>query len=147
MSLATLPDLVIARLRAQCPLLGPRVAGTSAEARAAENDQLPLPHAFFLPGGVEPGEGDELSPVDQHMHARFSVQVCVDNRADDRGQDGSVRLYAAAAQVVRALVGWTPSAPAFSPVICEGMPDDFASDRARLWGAVTFRTSIMSSDL
>lgn len=147
MSLATLPGLVIARLRAQCPVFANRVAGTAEEARAAEQTELTTPHAFFMPGGVEPGEADEMSPLDQHMTVQFRVMIAVDNRADDRGQGGATALYVAAAQVIRALVGWNPTPAVFAPILTTGLEDAFDSNRATLWGTVTFRTSIMTSQL
>ena len=147
MSIAALPNQIIARLRAQCPLFSNRVAGTAAEVRASEQTEFPVPHAFFMPGGIEPGDGEEISPLDQHLLVRFRVMVCVDNSTDDRGQAGATGLLAAAQTVIAALVGWTPNATKFSPVLFDGLEDSFDSGRARLWGTVSFRTSTTTSNL
>ena len=145
MALSDLPGLVIARLRAECATFSNRVAGTASEARASEQNQLALPHAFFMPGAIEPGE-EQLSPLDQEMTVRFRVLIAVDNTSDDRGQAGAAGLYAAAAAVINALVGWVP-ASGWSAVLCDGLEDSFDNNRAMLWGTAEFRVSIMASDL
>lgn len=147
MTLDGLPDAVIARLRAQCPIFSSRVAGTAAETRASEQTEFPVPHAFFMPGAIEPGEGEEISPLDQHLTVRFRVLIAVDNSADDRGQAGATGLLAATRQVVAALVGWTPDAATFAPILFDGLEDSFDSNRARLWGGLAFRTSTTTRNL
>jgi|GEM_PF-3527512 hypothetical protein len=146
MSLATLPDAVITRLRAQCAVFSNRVAGTAAEARASEQTEFPVPHAFFMPGGIEPSDMDTLSPLDQECTIRFRVLIAVDNKGDERGQAGATGLLTAARSVVVALIGWTPAA-GFAPVMFDGLEDSFDSNRDRLWGTVSFRTLAYTSAL
>ena len=144
MSLAALPPAVIARLRDQCPIFADRVAGTSGEARASDNTELAVPHGFYMPGGIELEEA-QLSPLDQECAITFRVLVAVDNKADDRGQAGAQGLMEAVAEIVPALVGWVPAA-GFAPCLFTGLEDEFSSNRDRLWGSLSFRTSIMSSN-
>lgn len=147
MSIAGLPDAVIARLRSQATLFNNRVAGTAAEVRASEQTEFPVPHAFFMPGGIEPGDGEEISPLDQHLLVRFRVMISVDNSTDDRGQAGATGLLTAVKAVTAALVGWSPNPAKFSPILFDGLEDSFDSNRARLWGTVAFRTSTTTSNL
>lgn len=147
MSIAALPNNVITRLRGQCALFSNRVAGTAAEVRASEQTEFAVPHAFFMPGGIEPGDGEEISPLDQHVLVRFRVMIAVDNSTDDRGQAGATGLLTAAKSVIAALVGWTPDPTKFSPFLFDGLEDSFDSNRARLWGTVSFRTSTTTSNL
>jgi hypothetical protein len=146
MPLESLPDAVIARLRAQCSAFANRVAGTAAEARASEQTELPVPHAFYMPAGIERGEGEEISGLGQHLAVRFRVMIAVDNRSDDRGQAGAGALMARTADVIQALVGWQPDAT-WAPVLFEGLEDSFDSNRHTLWGELLFSTSIVHSDL
>lgn len=146
MPLESLPDLVIARLRAQCSAFSNRVAGTAEEARASEQTELPVPHAFFMPAGIERGEGEEISGLGQHLAVRFRVMIAVDNRTDNRGQSGAAALYARVADVIQALVGWQPDSTA-APILFDSLEDSFDSNRATLWGGVMFATAIVHSDL
>jgi hypothetical protein len=146
MSLAALPDAVITRVRTQCPIFANRVAGTAAEARASEQTEFPVPHAFFMPGGIEPADLDSLSPLDQECLIRFRVIIAVDNKGDDRGQSGATGLLTAARTVIAALVGWTPIAN-FAPIQFDGLEDSFDNNRDRLWGTVVFRTIAYTSAL
>ena len=145
MSLSTLPDLVIERLRLECATFSNRVAGSATEARVSEQTELAVPHAFFTPAGCEPAEG-MLSNFEQEIIVRFTIVVTVGN-SDRLGPDGTTNFYAAAASVIRALVGWNPNSAVFGPVICEGIEDDFAFNPARFSGAVNFRTAIMTSNI
>jgi hypothetical protein len=145
MSLADLPDAIITRLRDQVAGFSNRVAGTAAEAKASEQDAFPLPHAFVMPGGLEPGEA-QISALDQEMIVRFRVMIAVSNATDERGQAGASALLGLAAETMQALVGWVP-ASGYAAVMCEGLEDSFESNRATLWGSLTFRTAAMASDL
>lgn len=145
MSLAALPDAIITRLRAQVAGFSNRVAGTAAEAKASEQTEFALPHAFFMPGGMEPAE-TQISSLDQEMVVRFRVMIAVSNASDERGQAGAAALYALVADCVQALLGYVPAA-GYAPVVSEGLEDSFESNRHVLWGSLTFRTSIMGSAL
>lgn len=145
MPLEDLPDAVITRLRAQVAAFSNRVGGSSAEARASEDTELAVPHAFVLPAGTEEGE-ISLSDITQEMPIRFRVMIAVSNTSDARGQAGTSALLGLAASVMQALIGWHPLTN-YAGCICEGIEDDFSSNRATLWGTVVFRTSAALSDL
>jgi len=145
MTISALPGLIIARLRAEVPGFANRVAGTAEEAKASEQVDFPLPHAFVMPGGLEPIEA-QLSGLDQEVSIRFRVMIAVSNASDERGQTGGAALLGLAAATMQALIGWEPGA-GYSAVLSEGLEDSFESNRATLWGSLTFRTSAMASDL
>lgn len=143
MSLSGLPDAIITRVRTVAGFSN-RVAGTAGEARASEQTEFALPHAFVMPGGIEPAE-TMISALDQEMVVTFRVMIAVSNATDERGQAGSSALYGLAADTIQALVGHTPTG--FTPILCEGMEDSFESNRHVLWGSLTFRTSAFASAL
>mgnify|MGYP006921340630 CR=1 FL=1 len=144
MSLSALPGLIITRLRDQVAGFSDRVAGTAAEAKASEQTEFTLPHAFVMPGGIEPAE-TMISALDQEMIVRFRVMIAVSNASDERGQAGTAALYGLVASTIQALVAHEPSG--FTPILSEGLEDTFDSNRHVLWGSLTFRTSILASDL
>ena len=143
MSLSGLPDLIIARIRTQVAGFSNRVAGTAAEAKASEQTEFALPHAFFMPGGLEPAE-TQISSLDQEMIVRFRVMIAVSNATDERGQAGASALLGLAADTMQALLAYQPSTD-FAPILSDGLEDSFESNRHVLWGSLTFRTSIMLS--
>lgn len=145
MTLSAIPDAIITRLRDQVAGFADRVAGTAAEANASEQGEFALPHAFFMPGGVEP-DASQISGLDQEMIVRFRVMIAVSNASDERGQAGASALLGLAAGTMQALLGFVPAAN-FAPVLCDGMEDSFESNRHALWGSLTFRTSALLSDL
>lgn len=144
MSLSALPGLIIERLRDQVAGFADRVAGSAAEAKASEQTEFPLPHAFVMPAGIEPAE-TMISALDQEMIVRFRVMIAVSNASDERGQAGTSAFYGLAADTIQALVAHAPTG--FTPILSEGVEDSFESDRRVLWGSLTFRTSILASDL
>lgn len=131
------PSLIIPRLRAECPIFNQRVAGAAGFARAMDQIDFPLPHAFVLPL-TESANGDvQISGLDQELNSRFSVSVCVSN-SDDVGLNSLESIYDIRAQLLTALVGWHPT-PAFGPIMYVGMPDDPAINRARAWMQFDFQ--------
>jgi hypothetical protein len=145
MTLSALPDAIITRLRSQVAGFSNRVAGTAAEAKAAEQTEFSLPHAFVMPGGIEPAEA-QISSLDQEMTVRFRVMIAVSNASDERGQAGASALLGLAASTMQALIGYQPGDD-WAPILTEGLEDSFDSNRHVLWGSLTFRTSIMGSAL
>lgn len=135
------PSLVIPRLRAQCPVFANRVAGAATYRQVAVQDDFPVPHAFLLPlGDVEDGEV-MLSALDQELTTRFAVVVAVANTSDERGQAAAELIHDARAELIAALVGWTPDAARYSPVLYRGMPDDPDITRARAWAQFDFEAN------
>lgn len=133
------PSLIIPRLRASCPMFGGRVAGAANFRQAAQQDDFPAPHAFVLVGADQDGEV-MLSGLDQEITTRFAVVVAVQNTADERGQDAGEAFYDARAELLAALVGWTPDPARYAPVLYLGMPDDPDVTRARAWAQFDFQT-------
>lgn len=132
------PSLVIPRIRAQCPIFANRVAGAATYRQVSLQDDFPAPHAFVLPLG-ELADGEVMiSAVDQELATRFAVVVAVSNTSDERGQAAAEAIYDIRASLLTALVGWTPDATRYAPVLYRGMPDDPDVNRARAWAQFDF---------
>ena len=139
------PSLVIPRLRAQCPIFANRVAGSATYRQVSLQDDFPVPHAFVLPMS-EMADGDiTLSSVDQELTTRFAVVVAVSNTNDERGQAASEAIYDVRAQLIAALVGWTPDATRYGAVLYRGMPDDPDLNRARAWVQFDFEATAFTA--
>lgn len=132
------PSLVIPRIRAQCPIFANRVAGAATYRQVSLQDDFPAPHAFVLPLG-ELADGEVMiSAVDQELSTRFAVVVAVSNTSDERGQAAAEAIYDIRAELLTALVGWTPDVTRYAPVLYRGMPDDPDVNRARAWAQFDF---------
>lgn len=131
------PSLIIPRLRAQCPTLANRVAGSATYRQIVLQDDFPVPHAFVLLQG-ESADGEVmLSSLDQELTARFAVVVAVANTSDERGQTAAESILDIRAELLAALVGWTPST-GYAPILYRGMPDDPDVTRSRAWAQFDF---------
>lgn len=134
------PSLVIPRLRAQCPIFANRVAGSATYRQAIMQDDFAVPHAFVLPQG-ELADGEVMiSAVDQELSTRFAVVVAVLNTSDERGQAAAEAIYDIRVALLSALVGWTPDATRYAPILYRGMPDDPDVNRARAWAQFNFES-------
>lgn len=131
------PSIIIPRLRAQCPIFANRVAGSATYRQVALHDDFPVPHAFVMPLGDAADGEVMISAVDQELTTRFAVVVAVANTSDERGQAAAEVIYDIRAQLLAALVGWTPGAN-FGAVLYRGMPDDPDVNRARAWAQFDF---------
>jgi hypothetical protein len=134
------PSLIIPRLRASCPIFSGRVAGAADFAAASLADDVPVPYAFVLPGGDVPGEQELIGQALQQLQDRFTVAVCVSNTSDERGQAGAEQLHDIRAELLTALLGWSPAAE-FGPTSYLGSDGDPTIDRARIWHAFDFACS------
>lgn len=131
------PSLIIPRLRAECPTLANRVAGSATYKQAVLQDDFPVPHAFVLLQG-ESADGEVmLSSLDQELTARIGIVVTVANLSDERGQAAAEAILDIRAELLAALVGWTPG-PGYGPILYRGMPDDPDVNRARAWAQFDF---------
>lgn len=74
------------------------------------------------------------------MTMAFAVVIAVSNTADDRGQAAAELIFNIRAQLLAALVGWTPDTDRYAPVLYLGMPDDPAMNRSRLHARLDFET-------
>lgn len=135
------PSLVIPRLQAECPAFGGRVAGSASFEQAVMQDDFAVPHAIVLLGPEGDGNDPALSDLDQEMVMSFAVVVTVSNTADDRGQAAAEQIFDIRAELLAALVGWTPDNARYSPVLYLGMPDDPQMNRSRLHARFDFQTT------
>ena len=134
------PSLVIPRIRAQCSIFANRVAGSATYRQVSLQDDFPAPHAFVMPLG-EVADGEVMiSTVDQELTTRFAVVVAVTNTSDERGQAAAEAIYDIRAALLAALVGWTPDATRYAPILYRGMPDDPDVNRARAWAQFDFES-------
>lgn len=133
------PSLIIPRLRAQCPLFVNRVAGSATYRQVSIQDDFPVPHAFVLPMGESDAEV-MLSSLDQELTTRFAVVVAVSNTSDERGQAAAEAIYDIRVELLTALVGWTPDATRYAPILYRGMPDDPDITRSRAWVQFDFES-------
>lgn len=134
------PSLIIPRLRTLCTAFQNRVAGSATYRQVALQDDFPAPHAFVLPLG-ESADGEVmLSSLDQELTTRFAVVVAVANTSDERGQAAAEAIYDLRANIIAALVGWTPDPARYSPILYRGMPDDPDITRARAWAQFDFES-------
>lgn len=140
------PSLVIPRIRTQCGIFQNRVAGAATYRQVSLQDDFPVPHAFVIPlGDVADGEV-MVSALDQELTTRFAVVVAVANTSDERGQAAGEAIYDIRAALLGALVGWTPDAARYSPVLYRGMPDDPDVTRARAWAQFDFEANAYTAN-
>lgn len=138
------PSLIIPRIRAECPIFSNRVAGTAKLRLVFDQNDLPVPHAFFTPRGSDATGDDTTSPLDQEIIRRFTVTVAVANISDDRGQGAAEALCDVEAELVAALVGWSPEDGVYDPIRFLGTPDEIDVSRARAWADFDFETRTFS---
>lgn len=131
------PSLIIPRLRELCPSFGGRVAGAAEFAAAEGVDDLAVPCAFVVPGGDTVGEAEIVGQGFQELDERFTVIVCLSNSSDERGQEGAEDLDDIRAELIAALLNWSPSA-AHGPIAYAGSDGDPLLDRARIWHGYDF---------
>lgn len=132
------PSLIIPRLRSQCAIFANRVAGSATYRQVSLQDDFAAPHAFVMPLG-EVADGEVMiSSLDQELTTRFAVVVAVANTSDERGQAAAETIYDIRVALLTALVGWTPDATRYAPILYRGMPDDPDVNRARAWAQFDF---------
>ena len=132
-------ELIITQLRALCPSFNGRVAGAAEFKPVSEAAALPVPCAFVIPLDDRPEPPKVLNAVGQEMTDSFGVIVALDNRADEKGQNGAASVHAIRVEVWRALMGWIPGlvntvnpATDYNGIFYEG-GSLLSLDRARLW--------------
>lgn len=134
------PSLVIPHLKATCPVFENRVAGSASYEQAIAQYDFPVPHAIVLLGPEGDGEAPALSALDQEMTLAFAIVVTVSNSADDRGQAAAEQIFDIRAELLAAMVAWTPDTARYAPVRYLGMPDDPEMNRSRLHARLDFQT-------
>ena len=130
---------IIARLKAEVPALGNRVGGTADLAAAQMQDDLPVPHAFVVPGGDVADDADLMGAITQQdMVEEFAVVVAVDNTSDQIGRSAGDAVDDLRTAIWAALLGWEPAAE-HGPFSYLGS-NHLDMSRARLWHQFNFVT-------
>lgn len=153
-------DSIILQLKALAPLFAGNVAGAAKFAEATdEQTWLPQPAAYVVP--VEEVVGPNLlqNGVIQNVTERFEVIVCLDNKADRRGQTAVTTLDDCKAAIFRSILNWRPDSTVDAPLYQTGNPfPDRSSrglryaggeiremDRSRLFWAFIFEIEMLIS--
>jgi hypothetical protein len=103
-------DLVIANLRAGCPLLGGRVAGAADFAAGLRNynANMLLPAAYVIPQAQDTTGNQVMTGLIQVIHKSVAVVVEFDARPDRRGQVPAMNYDAMEAALFACLINWKP---------------------------------------
>jgi hypothetical protein len=134
--------VVIDRLKAACPSLTNRVAGTAEFEEQVERTDLAVPCAFVMPLSDEVSENATAgSIVTQVVEERFGIIVIVANTTDPRGQAGGESLDDLRAELWDALLGWEPDG-SHTPLEYRG-GRHLAMNRARLIHQFDFATNFV----
>jgi len=134
------PSLIIPRIRDLCPIFAGRVAAAAGFRLCAEEDTFPAPHAFVIP---VPDRGDNLEmlgPLSSIIACRVAVVVAVPNISDEPGSEAGELMIDARDELLRALIGFTPS-EGYEPITYAGVNDDLDIRRARGWVQFEFASS------
>lgn len=102
-------SLIIAALRARCPIFENRVAGAAEFKALSENAKLKLPAAYVVPADDTVGEHKSQTDYWQVLTEGFAVIIALDNRRDARGQAAAFdAVDDIRAEIWKALLGWQP---------------------------------------
>lgn len=133
---------IIARLKSEIPALSNRVGGTADLVAAQEQDDIPVPHAFVVPGGDVADEADLAGPITQQdMVEEFAVVVAVANTSDQIGRAAGDAVDDLRTSIWTALLGWEPAAD-HGPFAYLGS-NHLEMSRARLWHQFNFVTQTL----
>lgn len=106
-------SLIIAALRARCPVFENRVSGAAEFKALSENAKLKLPAAYVVPAEDTTGEQKSQTDYWQSLTEGFAVIIALDNRRDLRGQAAAFdAVDDIRAGIWKALLGWQPDADA-----------------------------------
>lgn len=125
-------SLVIAALRARCPMFAGNVAGAAEFKTIPETGKMRLPAAYVVPTEDITAEQKSLTDYWQNVTEGFAVIVVLDNTRDERGQvAGYDVVHDVRAQIWKALLGWEPDENAGPIAYSGGQLLDM--DRGRLY--------------
>lgn len=125
-------SLVIAALRARCPVFKGNVAGAGEFKAIPETGKMRLPAAYVVPTEDITAEQKSLTDYWQNVTEGFAVIVVLDNTRDERGQAASYdAVHDIRAQIWKALLGWEPDDNAGPVAYSGGQLLDM--DRGRLY--------------
>ncbi|MCQ5469687.1 hypothetical protein NAS92_04220 [Pantoea brenneri] len=125
-------SLVIAALRARCPMFAGNVAGAAEFKAIPETGKMRLPAAYVVPTEDITAEQKSLTDYWQNVTEGFAVVVVLDNTRDERGQAaGYDAVHDVRQQIWKALLGWEPDEDAGPVAYSGGQLLDM--DRGRLY--------------
>lgn len=130
------PSLLIAALRARCPVFADRVVGAAQFKVLTEATALDLPAAFVIPLDDQPQDDMAINDVRQSVRNSFGVVVAVSNVADEPGRTSTDAIWQIKRDLFAALLGWRPT-DEHNGITYEG-GTLVALDRARLWWQFEF---------
>jgi len=125
-------SLVIAALRARCPMFAGNVAGAAEFKSIPETGKMKLPAAYVVPTEDVTAEQKSLTDYWQNVTEGFAVVVVLDNTRDERGQAaGYDAVHDVRREIWKALLGWEPDEDAGPVAYSGGQLLDM--DRGRLY--------------
>ncbi len=111
-------SVIVAHMRAYCPVFGGRVAAGIDWDAVASSSKLQHPSAYVIASGDDAEPNQQQNVIRQVIADGFDVVIVLDS-SDERGQGASDALHDARAEIWRALVGWKPGSE-YDPVTYDG---------------------------
>lgn len=99
---------IIDRLKAQCPLLKNRVAGSADYDLAIESNTFSAPCAYVVELSKSSSPNTRINGHLQLVTVKFGVMMIVSNQRDATGHAAHEDLQAVSLEVWNALCGWQP---------------------------------------
>ena len=99
---------IIDRLKAQCPLLGNRVAGSADYDLAIESNTFNTPCAYVVELSKSSEPNKLFGGHSQRVTVQIGVMMIVSNQRDATGHAAHEDLQAVSLEVWNALCGWQP---------------------------------------
>lgn len=125
-------SLIVAALRARCPMFSERVAGAAEFKNLPETGKMTLPAAYVLPADDTTAPQKSQTDYWQTVTEGFSVVVVLDNTRDFRGQAASYdAIDAVKRSLWKALLGMRPDTDSDIVTYAGGQLLDM--DRGRLY--------------
>ena len=101
-------SLIVAQLRAYCPVFSNRVSAGIDWDAVASSAKLSHPSAYVIAAGDDASANDVDNAIRQDITDLFDVILVLDS-TDERGQEAADLLHDLRASLWKALVGWKPS--------------------------------------
>lgn len=131
---------IVMRLRDNIPSVSNRVGAAAEFEIAREAEQLSVPCLFVLPMGVSPvATVSEADGIVQKVEIEFAIVAAVDNTADPRGATAADNVPGLGAEIIAAMLNWTPDQSVFDRCWFTGA-EYLGMDRDRLWHQWGFAT-------
>ncbi|RTY77185.1 phage tail terminator protein [Pseudomonas veronii] len=101
-------SLIVAQLRAYCPVFSNRVSAGIDWDAVASSAKLSHPSAYVIAAGDDASANDVDNAIRQDITDLFDVILVLDS-TDERGQEAADLMHDLRASLWKALVGWKPS--------------------------------------